>query len=97
MIDDDVLERVLSNCRITVDRDEFVRMKKDLGGILEAFKIIDEADVKDLAPAYHPIEIWNIWEEDVPSPFDEMEALLSLMDVNYEGYIWGPLTRKGRK
>ncbi|MFQ5979379.1 MAG: Asp-tRNA(Asn)/Glu-tRNA(Gln) amidotransferase subunit GatC [Candidatus Heimdallarchaeota archaeon] len=97
MITDEVLKKVLTNSRISLEEAEFSTMRMEMESILEAFKIIEYVDLEGLTPAYHPLEISNVWREDKVETFEVSQSLLSQMDTNFEGYIWGPKIKRSQK
>lgn len=63
-VDRALLDRLCSSARLNLSEAEKNKFLGDMSDIMGAFKIIDEVDTTDVSPAYHPIELENIWRED---------------------------------
>jgi aspartyl-tRNA(Asn)/glutamyl-tRNA(Gln) amidotransferase subunit C len=46
--------------------DEIETLTRELDKILEAVGIVAELDLADVAPTSHPLDLVNVWDEDVP-------------------------------
>lgn len=65
-IDEELLQRVASNARLKLSAQERKKFLKELEEVLEAFRKIDEVNVKEVEPAFHPVELKNVFREDRP-------------------------------
>lgn len=63
-IEEETLKHVAKIARLNLSEDEVKKFKEQLSQVLEAFKKIDEVDVSNLEPSFHPIEIKNVMRED---------------------------------
>ena len=45
---------------------EIEQLTNELGKILDAVGIVAELDLADVAPTAHPLDLVNVWDEDVP-------------------------------
>ncbi len=57
--------------------DEIERLTSELDKILDAVGIVSELDLADVPPTSHPLELVNVWDEDVPRsslPLDDVLA-----------------------
>ena len=52
--------------RLALTDDEIERLTDELGKILEAVGIVSELDLADVPPTSHPLDLVNVWDEDVP-------------------------------
>jgi len=52
--------------RLALSEDELERLTSDLGKILDAVGIVSELELGDVAPTAHPLDLVNVWDEDVP-------------------------------
>jgi len=54
--------------RLALSEDEVERLTSDLGKILDAVGIVSELELEleDVAPTAHPLDLVNVWDEDVP-------------------------------
>ena len=46
--------------------DEVERLTLELAAILEAVGVVAELDLEDVPPTSHPLDVVNVWDEDVP-------------------------------
>ena len=46
--------------------DEIARLTAELDKILDAVGIVAELDLADVPPTSHPLDLVNVWDEDVP-------------------------------
>ena len=54
--------------RLELTEDEVGRFQEQLSAILEAVSKVSELDLSDVPPTSHPLELSNVWGEDVPRP-----------------------------
>ena len=91
------LERLLKNCRLSLDPEKYKRMEEDLRKVINWFEEIQKINTEHLAPALHPIEIKDVWRVDESEVFPGVEEILILTDRNPEGFIWGPRIKPSQK
>ncbi|MGI0100403.1 MAG: Asp-tRNA(Asn)/Glu-tRNA(Gln) amidotransferase subunit GatC [Candidatus Micrarchaeaceae archaeon] len=89
-IDKELIEHVALLSRLTLSEREKDAYAKQLGEVIGSFSRLDELDVllADEKPAFHAIELENIWREDVPSK-TEWSPLSNSID-KIDGYVKGP-------
>jgi aspartyl-tRNA(Asn)/glutamyl-tRNA(Gln) amidotransferase subunit C len=63
-IDEDLVRHVAKIARLQLEEEEVSRLAKQLGDILQAFEKIDEVDIAEVRPSFHPLEIKNVLRED---------------------------------
>ncbi len=51
--------------RLALTDDEIERLTQELGKILEAVGVVSELDLADVPPTSHPLDLVNVWDEDV--------------------------------
>ena len=61
--------------RLDLADDELERLTGELAAILDAVSKVSELDLSDVPPTSHPLDLVNVWAEDVP------HASLPLEDV----------------
>ena len=71
---DEVLH-VAKLAQLALADDEIAQLTDELGKILEAVGVVAELDLADVVPTSHPLDLVNVWDEDVP------HVSLSLEDV----------------
>ncbi len=74
-IDRETVLHVARLARLELGADEVDRLTSELGAILEAVSKVSELDLADVPPTSHPLDLVNVWADDVP------RASLSLDDV----------------
>ncbi|MCL4383060.1 MAG: aspartyl/glutamyl-tRNA amidotransferase subunit C [Candidatus Micrarchaeaceae archaeon] len=76
-------------CRLILDNDQMVKIKKDTEDILNYFDKIEEVETTDLKEYYHPIEINQKLREDTEIKFNEINLMLENTKI-YRFYVVGP-------
>ena len=89
-IDKQLVEHIALISRLNLTEDEKTLYTKQLGEIIDSFKMLDELDntIKDEQPAFHAIEFGNVWREDNPTKTDWDPLSNSLKKEG--GYFQGP-------
>jgi aspartyl-tRNA(Asn)/glutamyl-tRNA(Gln) amidotransferase subunit C len=62
---------------LALTEDEIEQLTEELGKILDAVGIVSELDLADVPPTSHPLDLVNVWADDVPSdslPLDDVFA-----------------------
>ena len=62
---DEVLH-VARLARLALTEDEVERLTGELAAILDAVGIVAELDLADVPPTSHPLDVVNVWDDDVP-------------------------------
>jgi aspartyl-tRNA(Asn)/glutamyl-tRNA(Gln) amidotransferase subunit C len=63
--------------------DEIERLTRELDAILDAVGVVSELELADVPPTSHPLDLVNVWDEDVPKPSLPLEdALANAPDVD---------------
>jgi aspartyl-tRNA(Asn)/glutamyl-tRNA(Gln) amidotransferase subunit C len=87
-IDKSLIKHVCAVARLELTEEEEEKFMKQLEDVLKAFKKIDEVDVSNTQPAFHPIEIKNEWREDAIAKY-EWDPLSNTRHKE-DGYFKGP-------
>lgn len=90
MISKEIVKHVAKLARINLNEEEIEKFTSQLNAILEAFKAIDEVDVSDVEPSFHPQEIRDIMRDDVVEESLSNEEALSNTEHKEDGYFKGP-------
>jgi aspartyl-tRNA(Asn)/glutamyl-tRNA(Gln) amidotransferase subunit C len=54
--------------RLEIPEDQIAHVQAELGAILEAVGKVSELDLEGVEPTSHPLDLVNVWGEDVPRP-----------------------------
>ena len=73
---DEVLH-VARLARLALTDDEVERLTSELGAILDAVGVVSELDLADVQPTSHPLDLVNVWAEDVPHASLPLEEVLA--------------------
>jgi aspartyl-tRNA(Asn)/glutamyl-tRNA(Gln) amidotransferase subunit C len=76
-IDREQLLHVAGLARLELRADEVERLEAQLNDILAAVSKVSELDLSDVPPTSHPLDVVNVWEEDVPRPCLTVEEALA--------------------
>ena len=67
--------------RLEIPEDEIERVREELGAILEAVGKVSALDLEDAEPTSHPLDVVNVYGEDVPrASLPREEALRNAPD-----------------
>lgn len=67
-IDREQIVHVARLARLALTEEEAERLGAELGEILAAVAKVSELDLTGVEPTAHPLDLVNIWAEDVPRP-----------------------------
>jgi aspartyl-tRNA(Asn)/glutamyl-tRNA(Gln) amidotransferase subunit C len=73
---DEVLH-VAKLARLALTEEEIERLTSELAKILDAVGVVSELDLADVPPTSHPLDLVNVWADDVPVaslPLDDVLA-----------------------
>jgi aspartyl-tRNA(Asn)/glutamyl-tRNA(Gln) amidotransferase subunit C len=90
---DEVLH-VARLARLALTDDEIGRLTLELDKILEAVGIVAELDLTDVAPTSHPLDLVNVWAEDVPHHSLPLEDVLANAPEAEDGLFRVPAWRQ---
>jgi len=82
--------KIANIARLTISEEEAEKYAKDLESILESFEVLNEANVDDLEPAFHPIDIANVTRKDVVKESISREDAFKNTKNEEDGYFKGP-------
>lgn len=91
MIDKKTVKKVAEISRLKLTEGEISRFSEDLISILDAFKILNMADTKNVKPTFQPIDTKNVTREDRVEPgLSHEEAMANTRSNKEEGHFRGP-------
>ena len=76
-IDRDTVMHVARLARLDLRPDEVDRLTGELDAILEAVSKVAELDLADVPPTSHPLDLVNVWGDDVPRPSLALDEALA--------------------
>jgi aspartyl-tRNA(Asn)/glutamyl-tRNA(Gln) amidotransferase subunit C len=76
-IDRDTVMHVARLARLDLRPDEIDRLTSELDAILEAVSKVAELDLADVPPTSHPLDLVNVWGDDVPRPSLALDEALA--------------------
>jgi aspartyl-tRNA(Asn)/glutamyl-tRNA(Gln) amidotransferase subunit C len=62
---------------LALTEEEIERLTTELDKILDAVGIVSELDLEDVPPTSHPLDLVNVWAEDVPHESLPLEDALA--------------------
>ena len=76
-IDRETVMHVARLARLDLRPDEVDRLTIELDAILEAVSKVAELDLADVPPTSHPLDLVNVWGDDVPRPSLPLDEALA--------------------
>ncbi len=70
MIVSEDIRRISKIARLELTEEEVREFTKQIDDILEAFKALEKVDTKNVKPSFQPLEIKNVWREDIPKEYE---------------------------
>lgn len=89
-IDKKLIERVSGVCRLKLSEEEKEQFVKDFSEILDAFSVLDEAEVLEVKPSFQPVEIKDKFRDDLVEDSLSQKDALKNSGHNKDGYFKGP-------
>lgn len=89
-MEEDKVKQVSDNARIRLTEDEVDTFSGDLDDVLEKFESLQEVDVEDVEPAFHPVELEERTRADEEGSSLTQEKALSNSENTRQGYFEGP-------
>jgi aspartyl-tRNA(Asn)/glutamyl-tRNA(Gln) amidotransferase subunit C len=76
-IDRDTVMHVARLARLDLRPDEIARLTTELDAILAAVSKVAELDLADVPPTSHPLDLVNVWGDDLPRPSLPLDEALA--------------------
>ena len=80
--------------QLALTDDEVERLTGELGNILDAVGVVAELDLADVSPTSHPLDLVNVWDEDVPRASLPLEDVLANAPEVEDGLFRVPAWRQ---
>jgi aspartyl-tRNA(Asn)/glutamyl-tRNA(Gln) amidotransferase subunit C len=90
---DEVLH-VAALAQLALSEEEIERLTSELGKILDAVGVVAELDLADVPPTSHPLDLVNVWAEDVPHESLSLDDALANAPDAVEGAFRVPPWRE---
>jgi aspartyl-tRNA(Asn)/glutamyl-tRNA(Gln) amidotransferase subunit C len=71
------VEHVARLARLELTEEEVEKFRGQLSAVLERAQRIQALDLDDVPPTAHPVDLSNVWRDDVVVPFDDTDAILA--------------------
>ena len=86
----DLVKHVATSARLELSETEIEQFKQDFQEILNNFSVLDDADVANVSPAFHPVVLKDKTRDDVADKTLSHEEALQNVTDSSDGYIRGP-------
>ena len=90
---DEVLH-VARLAQLALTEEELERLIAELGKILDAVGVVAELQLGDVPPTSHPLDLVNVWDEDVPRESLPLEDVLANAPATENGQFRVPAWRQ---
>ena len=80
--------------RLALAEEEIARLTDELGKILEAVGVVGELDLTDVSSTAHPLDLVNVWDEDVPHESLPLDDVLANAPATKNGLFKVPAWRQ---
>jgi len=90
---DEVLH-VARLARLALTEEELERLTSELGKILDAVGVVAELELGEVPPTSHPLDLVNVWDEDVPRESLPIEDVLANAPAAENGLFRVPAWRQ---
>ena len=89
-VNKELLLEVAKNARLKLSEKEIEKFLPQFKEVLESFSKLDEIDVSKEEPSFQPIQMKNVFREDVVKESVSQETALSNTSHKKDGYFKGP-------
>jgi aspartyl-tRNA(Asn)/glutamyl-tRNA(Gln) amidotransferase subunit C len=89
-MDRKTVEKVAEVARLRLTEAEAERFSRDMTSILEAFRVLEKIDTRDVRPTFQPVESGNVMRNDEIEPSISQEEALAGTRNKEEGHFKGP-------
>ena len=83
-LDEKTVKKVAEVARLNLTQEELNQYSKDLTNILEAFKELGKVKTDGVHPTFQPVEVKDVFRDDVVEPSLSQEQALSNIKKNKE-------------
>lgn len=90
MIDKEKVRHVAKIARINLTEEEIDKFSRQLNDVIESFTILDELNVEDILPSFHPIRTENVLRDDNISKCLNQKEVFDLACHKEDEYFKAP-------
>jgi len=90
-VNDQLISKLQNLALIELNQDEKERIKKDIKNILDFFDKLNELDLSNVEPLFHPISSGKLRKDEIQQPLSLDDALKNVKRKQ-DSYIIGPAT-----
>ena len=90
-VNDQLISKLQNLALIELSPNEKERIKKDIKKILDFFDKLNELDLSNVEPLFHPISSGKLRKDEIQQPLSLDDALKNVKRKQ-DGYIIGPAT-----
>lgn len=87
VINDTEFAKLVKMCKLTLSEEEKISIHSQLDEALNAIKVFDELDLKDVPPLSHPGNLQNVMRDDVIGESFTQSESLSNAPASHKGYF----------
>jgi len=89
-IDEALIRQVARNSNLELSEDEVKKFKEDFKDVLENFSMLQELDVTNVVPSFHPIPVKNKIREDIIEKSLPEKEVFENVTISQDKFIRGP-------
>jgi len=90
MIDKETVRHVAKTARLNLTEEEVSKFSRQLNDIVNDFKILEELDVENVQPSFHPLRTENVLREDEVKSCLKKEEIFRLACHREKDYFKAP-------
>ncbi|MBI2667738.1 Asp-tRNA(Asn)/Glu-tRNA(Gln) amidotransferase subunit GatC [Candidatus Woesearchaeota archaeon] len=89
-VDQELIKKVAENARLNLSKKELDEFLPQFKEIIENFSKLDNLDTKNIKPSFQPIELNNVFRDDISKKSLTQEEALRNTKHKKDGYFKGP-------
>ena len=89
-VDQELIKKVAENARLNLNKKELDEFLPQFKEIIENFSKLDNLDTKNIKPSFQPIELSNVFRDDISKKSLSQEEALINTKHKKNGYFKGP-------
>ena len=89
-VDQELIKKVAENARLNLSKKELDEFLPQFKEIIENFSKLDNLDTKNIKPSFQPVELNNVFRNDISKKSLTQEEALRNTKHKKDGYFKGP-------